>query len=152
MTRILNFRQSSATASSSSQAACISPSEKPTKLASWRASVARAGRFLVEIVWAVVFCVVFAPIALFVYIVLCHELEYEEVIPCDLCSDPSTGFKDGHPTGEPCPNLLHGDCGTCLRVVALDRFGNCSEPGVNHCISNRRPAHTQRKEVATMKT
>lgn len=102
--------------------------------------LASIGRRFLALVWAFVFLVLFAPIAIGVLVLMRREFEYEEVDPCALCSDPSTGYLDGHLRGEPCPKLMEGDCDTCLRVVALDRFGNCSEPGVNHCISNRRPA------------
>lgn len=117
-----------------------------------RHRLASIGRQLLALVWAFVFLVLFAPIAIGVLVLMRREFEYEEVDRCDLCSDPSTGYLDGHLRGEVCPRQLQAQCADCVCVVDLDRFGFCASGGRLHVIANRKPkSKSLRKEADTMK-
>lgn len=73
-----------------------------------------------------------------------RAIEGEIVVPCSICSDPSSDYVDGHALGAQCPRLMEAQCAECVDVVTLTRFGLCSNGGALHTLANRRPARTLR--------
>ena len=63
----------------------------------------------------------------------------EIVDPCDLCSDPSSDYVDGHAPGVQCPRAQVAACAECLQMVDVDRFGHCVVGGGKHFTYGHRP-------------